>query len=144
MRILFVCTGNTCRSPMAQGLAQKYFPEGTEILSAGLHALPGDKVSDNAVSALKEHGIDISGHTATRLHKELLESADYVFTMTKAQQQYLTSSYPEYADKIMTLGGFLGIGKDISDPWGGSLEDYRVCAQELQELIARLAESIKK
>jgi len=127
---------------MAQGLAQKYFPEGTEILSAGLHALTGDKVSANAVDALKERGIDISGHIALRLHRELLESVDYVFTMTKAQQQYLAMNYPEYADKIVALGSFVGTEKDISDPWGGSLEDYRACALELEEMIARLAKTI--
>ena len=127
---------------MAQGLAQKYFPEGTEILSAGLQALTGDKVSANAVSALKEQGIDISDHTATRLHRGLLETVDYVFTMTKAQQQYLILNYPEYADKIMALGSYLGTEKDISDPWGGSLEEYRACALELKELVARLAKSI--
>lgn len=142
MKILFVCTGNTCRSPMAQGLARAFFPPGIEILSAGVNAFQQDPVSQNAVKVLKEKGIDISDHTAVRVNKGILDSADYVFTMTKSQERYLRKLYPEYIDKIASLGGWSGSGEDISDPWGGSVQAYKQCAMEIEELLLHVAEKL--
>lgn len=144
MRLLFVCTGNTCRSPMAQGLARKYLPEGIEIASAGIQAFDGDKASDYAVMALKKIGSDISEHRSVRVTKSMLESADYVLTMTKNQEKMLTSLYPEYINRIMSLGSFIGSDKEISDPWGGSADHYSQCALEIEELIKAIAEKVNK
>lgn len=142
MKILFVCTGNTCRSPLAQGLAKNYFPE-DEILSSGINAYEGQPVSENAVQVLKEKKIDISNNKAAKLHEQLLSTADYVFTMTKSHELYLVNVYPEFRSKIKRLGDFVGQDKDILDPWGGSLEDYRCCANQLEELLKVLAERLK-
>jgi protein-tyrosine-phosphatase len=143
MEILFICTGNTCRSPMAQGLAKLYLTEEFKIYSAGINALEGQGISPNALEALKKKKIDQGKHLAVRLTKEMLDSADYVFTMTKSQEVYLRNLYPEMEDKIKALGSWLGFDKDIIDPWGGSLEVYHHCLQELEEMMKALATVLK-
>jgi len=120
---------------MAQGLAQKSFSNGFEIFSAGINAIEGDTVSEHAAAVLKEKGIDISNHLAVKLTKEMLKYADYIFTMTDSQTIYLKKSYPEYGNKIKTLGSWVGCGKEVSDPWGGSIDRYRCCAQELEQML---------
>ncbi|KUO61971.1 MAG: hypothetical protein APF84_04880 [Gracilibacter sp. BRH_c7a] len=144
MKILFVCTGNTCRSPLAQGLATHYLPESFEISSSGISAYEGQPVSENAVQALKEKKIDIRNNKAVKLHEKLLRDADYVFAMTKKHEHYLVNAYPEFRSKITRLGDFVGCNKDISDPWGGSLDDYKDCAKELEEMLLILAEKLDK
>ncbi|HHV64446.1 MAG TPA: low molecular weight protein arginine phosphatase [Peptococcaceae bacterium] len=139
MKILFVCTGNTCRSPMAQKLAEKYLPGECEIFSAGIHAIANEQASSQAVEVLKEKGIDLSGHRAVQLSEEMLAAADYVFTMTRSQEAYLGNLFPQYREKIKALGPWLGSGGDILDPWGGSLEIYRSCLKELEAMIRALA-----
>ena len=143
MKILFVCTGNTCRSPIAQGLARKILPERFEILSSGISAGDGQPVNEKAVQVLKDKGIDISSRKSVNLHKGLLEDADYIFTMTKSHEMYLHHAYPDFQSKIKRLGDYVGYDTDISDPWGGSLDDYRNCANELEVLIHKLADKLK-
>ncbi|UWG97194.1 low molecular weight protein arginine phosphatase [Dehalobacter sp. DCM] len=135
MKILFVCTGNTCRSPMALGLARLYFPVEHELASAGIHAYTGDAVSRHASEALKEKGIDISRHRATQLIRDSVEHADLILTMTHAQQDLLTEAYPEFQDKIKQIGDWAGLRKEITDPWQGSLATYRQCAADIEEII---------
>lgn len=142
MKILFVCTGNTCRSPIAQGLAKQIFPDSYEILSSGINACDGDAANEKAIQVLKDKGIDISSNKALKLHEGLLRDADYVFTMTKSHELYLHNYYPQYKNKIKRLGDYTGQARDISDPWGGSLEDYRSCSNELEELIGILADKL--
>lgn len=139
MKILFVCTGNTCRSPMARGLAELYLPEEFEVFSAGINALEGDQASPKAVEVLKEKGIDLSRHTAVRVTEGMLRSADYIFTMTKSQEECLGGLYPECRDKIKALGQWLGSVKEVIDPWGGSLEVYDRCMRDLDEMVKALA-----
>jgi protein-tyrosine phosphatase len=139
MEILFVCTGNTCRSPMAQGLAKLYLAEEFKIYSAGINAFEGEHISKNASEVLKKKKIDQGKHRAVRLTKKMLDSADYVFTMTKSQEVYLSNLYPEMRDKITALGSWLGSEKEITDPWGGSLEVYHHCLLELDEMMEALA-----
>jgi len=143
MRVLFICTGNTCRSPMAQGLAKRYFPEEVEVFSAGIQAIDGDKVSKNAVSILNEKSIDISQHQAVKLTRDMIASADHVFTMTRSQERLLSAAYPEFADKIQCLGDIGPDRKEIPDPWGGSIAVYRACAQDIEEKLLRLSSELK-
>ena len=143
MNILFVCTGNTCRSPIAQGLAKHLLSENYRILSSGIDAYDGQAVSEKAVKVLKEKSIDISKNKAVKLDDQLLTAADYVFTMTQKHELYLWNAYPEHKSKIKRLGDFVGYNRDISDPWGGSLEDYRRCALELEEMLSTLVEKFK-
>lgn len=148
MKILFVCTGNTCRSPMAAGLARMLFSGNfsgnIEISSAGIGAWDGDPASPHAVEVMQEKGIDIKNHKAVKVTKDLLENIDFVITMTKSQEAYLRAAFPEYKDKIRRLGDWAGLNKDVLDPWGGSLEVYRQCASELEGMLKKMYERINR
>ncbi|WP_170105586.1 low molecular weight protein arginine phosphatase [Desmospora activa] len=105
-RILFVCTGNTCRSPMAEALLRKKADERglfLEVKSAGVSALPGVAASSPAVEVLAEKGINNRDHRSQPMTKELLKWADLVLTMTRSHHQWLIHSYPEAVDKAHTL-----------------------------------------
>lgn len=139
MNILFVCTGNTCRSPMAEGLFAQFLKqndiEKIEVKSAGVSAMPGDPPSENAVLAAKELGADISAHRSTRLTDYLADWADVVVCMTAVHARLLMEAYPD--KKIQVLGG------GIIDPYGGDLKIYRECARNINECFAELYESLK-
>ena len=131
-QILFICTGNTCRSPMAQGvmeklLAQRGLDGKVACASAGLAAFPGSTANDKAVEAAKEWGIDLSGHRSRQATEEMLGQADEILVMTADQMAFLKQRFPQWAGKIqMPLGG-------VPDPYGGTLEDYRGCLARLME-----------
>ncbi len=151
MRIVFVCTGNTCRSSMAEALAEKwrevYAPGRTDlkITSAGLAASPGSPASPQAVEVMGRAGIDLTKHRAKRFNQELAETGDLILTMTEEQKQSLSEKYPAAAAKVYTLAEFAaGRRTDITDPIGWPLPVYQKCASELQELVAGALHKILK
>jgi len=144
MRMLFICTGNTCRSPMAQALAQIAAQEAgrddVEVFSAGLAAMGGDKASANAAAVIKEYGGDITGRPARRLTEDAVHRADLVLTMTAAQRDAMGYDYPEYVDKIFSLGEYAGTDEDVWDPFGCGMEIYRRCAEQIKKLVQLIIE----
>ena len=141
MEILFVCTGNTCRSPMAEGLLnlaaeRENLP--IHASSCGISAIR-KPASENAVLAAAELGADISGHVARQVTSELLNSADYILCMGARHLYALKDAYPQYASKLRTLAG-----RDISDPYGGTLDDYRRCAEEINCAIKSILPALKE
>lgn len=137
-RILFVCTGNTCRSPMAEGLFKKLISKNNiqaEITSAGIFANDGVQVSDKAVVACAEKGVNICDHISKSISNGLLIETDLVLTMTRTHKQLLLQSFPNIKDKVYTLKEYNGKAqsKDIEDPFGQNLEAYRQCSDELLE-----------
>lgn len=139
--IIFICTGNTCRSPMAEGLFRAHGGEqetGLAAASAGLFTQDGLPASDNAVTAAKELGADISAHRSRVLTHDMAQSARYLVCMTGAHYDRVCELFPDCADKVFTL-----TQRDVSDPFGGNLETYRRAAAEIDEgvrsIIGRLS-----
>lgn len=152
-KILLVCSGNTCRSSMAEGLArhlleQKGLLDSVTVLSAGTAACAGHPATPEAVTALSEEGIDLSNHRAQALTPELIKVADLVLTMTGSHRQQVLRLVPAAAGKVHLLkkyaescAGELETAEsdwtyDILDPFGQPLEVYRQVAQELKNNLA--------
>src|SRR5712691_3689440 len=142
--ILFVCTGNVCRSPMAEGIfRQAVRGRGNyRVLSAGLGALEGQPPSMYAVQAVKELGIDISDQRSRALTPEMVQQADYIFGMTHSHIDTVMLLYPQAAEKTFLLREFdetLDLfEKDISDPIGGQYEVYLNCRDQIEQGIVSL------
>lgn len=140
-RILFVCTGNTCRSPMAEAIFRaKTAGQDFEVRSAGVAAYDGQAASPHASKVLKERGIE-HNHSSSRLDAELIEWSDLILTMTANHKQAILMYYPAAANKVHTLREYVGVEGfgDIADPFGGSMEDYRRSAEEIEEALDRLS-----
>jgi glycine hydroxymethyltransferase len=148
--ILFVCTGNICRSPMAEALMRelnRHRPD-LRIQSAGLGAMDGMPPSDHAVEAMAEVGLDISHHRSAALRSDMIERADFIFTMTRQQQDAIQTIYPSAAEKTFLLREFeqtaAGQDRDIFDPIGRSLEVYRQTRDQIRQALAGLIEFIRQ
>ena len=151
MLILVVCTGNTCRSPMAELLLKKRIAEelgcgideldgqGIEVASAGIAAMAGGRPSIEAVKVLNERGLDLSGHLSQPLTERLARHADLILTMTNGHRHEIVSQWPDLANRTLVLSRDQG---DISDPIGGPLNIYEKCANQIDEQLAGWVEEL--
>lgn len=126
---LFVCTGNTCRSPMAQALWQK---RGHDAESAGLYALPGASASSGAIRAMEKYGVDLSAHRAKAISESAMQKADKIIAMTEQHALALSEQFPRHKGKILCMP------IRIADPFGGDDDDYLACAQDIDRALGLL------
>jgi protein-tyrosine phosphatase len=144
MYIVFVCTGNTCRSPMAEAIMRRLLAErlgckidevesrGVVIESAGVAASAGSAASPEAVEVMRQQGLDISHHASQPMTEKLVRQADLILTLTAAHRQALLRRWPEAAPRTMTLRPD---NRDVEDPIGGPVEMYRQCAAEIESAL---------
>jgi len=150
-RLLVVCTGNLCRSPMAVGLAKKMLadrlgcdPEeledrGLEIASCGTGAGGDQPASTNAVETMREEGIDVRHHRSRPMTVDSLLAADYIWVMTRGHLEAVAALAPEVANRAVLIDPD---GKDVSDPMRGDLAAYQACARHLERAVAHRIQEI--
>jgi protein arginine phosphatase len=146
MKILFVCTGNTCRSPMAEAVLSHRGADRFEVKSCGVFAMDGSDASIQAKEVLKENDINHK-HQSSTLREKDIDWADYVFTMTAHHKWAIMDQYPGASDKVFTLKEYVledPEDMDVSDPFGGSVELYRHTYSELDSLIEQLIMKLAK
>ncbi len=149
-KILMVCTGNICRSPMAEGVLKSMLPENMkkiiEVSSAGTNALDGNQAEPNAIQAMQEFGIDITEHIASSINKKRIGEADFIFVMEQRHKVIIDSGYDIEESKIYLLSEFNQDKNldEIFDPYGESLEVYRDCASIISECIGEVIRFLVK
>ncbi len=148
--ILFVCTGNICRSPMGEGLLKDLIKkEGIQqisISSAGTRGLEGEGAASSAVKVCKERGIDISAHVAKKITKEMIQENDLILTMEIDHWQKVVALVPEAQDKVRLLSRYKEKGKELSeevpDPYGRRKRDYINCFEQMEVYIKNLVKKL--
>lgn len=142
IHVIFICTGNICRSAMAHGyleyrLKQLKKDDAVKVSSAGTHAMQGEGSPRFAKQAIAKYGANIEKHTATTLENANMQTADYILVMTERHKRDVIRRYPELEDKIKLLGEYAKDKEyeEIDDPWGYNLNVYENCAKEIVDSV---------
>lgn len=141
-QVIFICTGNTCRSPMAEGLFRKLYADlDIDVSSRGLMVFMELPANELAIEVMEERDIDISNHQSYHYDEDDWDENSLILTMTYGHKEILQQH--GYKGEVNTLKEFVGLKGDVKDPYGGDLETYRYCANEIEELIEKLGGYIK-
>lgn len=136
--VLFVCTANICRSPLAEALFRDMVSDESgewKVESAGTWALTGEPAAQNSQQVLAERGLDASEHRARIVSLELLSSFNLILTMEKGHKEALQIEFPAIAERVFTLSEMVGSEFDIHDPIGGPLVEFQATADELESIL---------
>ena len=136
MNILFVCTGNTCRSPMAEGIL-KSLNKDIDVCSRGLYVPDATAPSYGSINAMEKMDIDISSHRSKQLTYADCDDADLIITMTDSHKKTILQACESCSEKTFTLAEFAGEEGDISDPFGRDDNAYYECAKRIYSLILK-------
>lgn len=150
-KIMFICTGNICRSAMAEGILKKMLADknrkDVEVYSAGIYAETGAYATDEAIAASRDlYNVDILKHRATNIQDSKIKEMDIILCATYSHKIMVQHLYPEIANKVYTMKEYAyGMDiedKDIKDPWGYTLQVYINCAKEIYEVILEIINKI--
>jgi len=153
MKIMFICTGNICRSAMADWLLKKKIEDigrnDIEVYSSGVHAYDGDMSTWEAKSIMEdEYDVDMKSHRATNIKNSNIENMDLILCATTAHKIAVIDMYPTLKEKVFTMKEYVDYNReyhhkiDIKDPWGYDIDTYRSCASEIDECLELLLKKI--
>ena len=145
--VLFVCTANICRSPMASALfkslvAQRADAKSWRVASAGVWAMEGSSAARNSQAVVASRGLDLSSHRAQGVSRELLRRFNLILTMEQGHKEALRAEFPDLASRIYLLTEMVERNADIRDPIGGTMIDYEDTARELEQILTQGMEKI--
>lgn len=146
MKVMFVCTGNICRSAMAEGILKKIAVDkklNLKVYSCGIYAEDGDNATYNAIYVAREYDIDISSHRATNIRNSKIQEMDIILCATKSHRDSVIYMYPNLQGKVYTIKEYAefddnGKDIDIKDPWGYDVEIYNNCMIEIQRCLEEI------
>ena len=143
-KVIFVCTGNTCRSPMAEAIFSNLVRDSDiKVSSRGLVVLFGEPINPKAEIVLKKHDLELVNHRAKGLKESEIDENTLVLTMTQDHKRKIMQSYPG-AINVYTIKEFAGETGDVLDPYGGTLVDYEECFKELARLVKKTVYKINE
>ena len=151
LNILFACSGNVCRSPLAEGILKKMIPHklrnNINVQSAGVSTLNGMRPSAFAAEVAKNNGVNISSHRSKQITEKMISESDLIFVMSKDHLEYFKNSFIKYMDKVYALKKFSNPDNnniDIKDPIGGDLGSYEKIFHEIKHEIERILPKLVK
>lgn len=151
MKIMFICTGNICRSAMAHKLLEKKLVDANrndiQVFSCGTFAEDGEKSTYSALEVMKEYEVDLSSHEATNIANSALLDMDLILCATTSHKNFVLQQYPNLKDKVYTMKEYVNFDQnqqdvDIRDPWGYDIEIYRFCVAEIEQCLDKLLQKI--